>query len=205
EAELDSRQWREQDQWQAGRDPVREHLAGDQRRQRGGREGELLEAAVGMVGSEQARQSEQAREQRRDPGDARRDLREQDGSGLEPERGQAGDQHEKDQDDGTLGARAHGERAIAAQSPGDRGAGGHEGLAPPSSSRIGSMATGRSRWVAQMASPPPPRWAPRIWPNNAWPLASSAVVGSSSSHSGRWIPSSRASPSRRLCPAERRW
>ena len=58
-------------------------------------------------------------------------------------------------------------------------------------------------WVAAMISPPPARCWRISSVSRSRPAASSADVGSSRSQIGREMAISRASESRRLCPAER--
>ena len=93
-------------------------------------------------------------------------------------------------------ADADGEAHVAQDEGGDEG---HVAL--PSRSSFAAIPSGPC--VAATIIPPPARcWRIRS-ASISWPAASSAEVGSSSSQIGRGTAISRASESRRRCPADR--
>jgi hypothetical protein len=85
EIELNAQHRRQQDQRQAGNQPVRDHLAEHDQAQRLRRQRQLFERAVAVIVGKQARQREHRRQQRRDPQDTPgANLRSCSGSGPTP-------------------------------------------------------------------------------------------------------------------------
>src|SRR5205823_3832391 len=103
--------------------------------------------------------------------------------------------------------KQHADRGAAADPPAETNVAPNQGCerthadAPSRSSRA---VIPSGWWVAATISPPSRKWSVIRAAMVVGPAASSAVVGSSSSHSGRFSATSRAIASRRRWPADRK-
>src|SRR5271166_782209 len=155
-----------------------------------------VERAVVLVGLKEPVEAEQRRKQGRDPKDRRAEPREK------VEVGPQREGHDGDQDQKERGA----DRSAAPDAPGDApftdeegGGGGHGVVASLSSFAFRSPS---EACVAATRRPPASRCACMTVAKADCELASSAVVGSSRSQSGRLATRRRASAARRFWPAE---
>ena len=199
EAEEQAEEGRGDGERQAGGEPMTQGLGKHDQFHRLAGEKMKVEGTVVAVVLEEAVEAEQRREQRADPEDRRSDPRQQVEVRPDRERDDGDDGEEEHQPDQRAAAAAESKPRSLAR---DRGKGGDHGVVPSVS--VAEGATGSGRWVAAMTMPPPARCAAISPPSIASAAASSAVAGSSRSQTGRAETSSRASATRRFCPAERR-
>src|SRR5690606_15924280 len=146
---------------------------------------------------EHAVEPEQHGEERGDPDQPRSEPRQQ--YLVRPQsEGHDGGDHDEEQHQGEgLAAGAEGQFHVAAD---DGGKGAHAAV-PSSMVRSGPF-TARSWWVAAMTMPSALRCAPISSATSPSPWLSRAEVGSSSSQTGLWLTSSRASARRRSWPVD---
>src|SRR5690606_10937849 len=147
-----------------------------------------VERAVLVIGLEQAVETAQARQERADPQDRRSDAAEKIEIGADREGHDGHDADEEDEREAEAAAGAHGNAQIAAHQSKQSA---HHGDSPP---RWSVSASGQPRfwWVAATTMPPAWRWRATRAPRSSRAPASSALVGSSSSQTGRGATRRRA-------------
>src|SRR5580704_5124465 len=193
EAEGDAQEGRQDDQRQAGHNPVSRALGQRRELERPGRQQQQVERAVLVVGREQAIERQQRGEEGGAPQDTRGDARQQVGLGADAERKQHGRYDEEGEHDGDI-ARTPPDKAQVTRN--------QSGEAAHACSSRELAVIPRSAWVAAIARPPAARCFCRTTRNAACAGASSAFSGSSSSQIGAWLSTTLAKATRRRWPAD---
>src|SRR5579883_2102085 len=176
----------------------RQHLRHQGQRHQGKR----LEAAILVIGLEDAFERQESGEERRHPDDAGRNARQERRLGADAEGEKNDGQDEERHHRRGIAALAQGQAQVARDEPAEGAHAARRG-AKSRSERGMAFSIAKGVWVERTTRPPLRRCSAMTAARSACASASSPVAGSSRSQSGAGLATRRASARRRRCPAER--